>query len=482
MDGLGTRLKGLEEDHTNAFKAAGTTAYSLDEQYSIVDTSKLLELVKLVGAGCRCGSKLFVTTSSMTGHALKLAFQCGECATTTEWIGSKEYSDGSLEVNRDMVVAWEITGGERGHYFKFAETMRCGTYNATSYDQTVGLMRPVILEMEDKVLKNNIDAVNQDNNQTILGFDCQHSRSQRSFGAAPYATTTFISHTPGPNYGKILYQSHISSHQMKEQNMTGKESKDKHTVVKGLTKMVELIDNIKHGICDGSSSGNKSWNDVVQKSAKYETKLPPLSNCFWHGSKGIPAKFNKQVLERRFRAKTKKGLRKKRGNLRFPELIEIGLTGKKVKAHFIRAQKMFPGNAGEMSEEFQGLAEFYQELSENSLPKETVKAVEKFLETNSKKMEKYALGYKTDLEESFHRVVLKYWKKGTSYSYEQYVTKRALAFLDWSENFHAAKKTSYFRKDIVDTFKKFLSTRSRAKTAQNNHYTPTKHGITQYYQ
>ncbi len=84
------------------------------------------------------------------------------------------------------------------------------------------------------------------------------------------------------------------------------------------------------------------------------------------------------------------------------------LTGKKVKAHFIRVQKMFSGNVSGMTEEFQGLAEFYQQLSENTLSKETIRAVEKFLETNSKKMEKYVFVYKTDLKESFHRIVLKY--------------------------------------------------------------------------
>ncbi len=94
-----------------------------------------------------------------------------------------------------------------------------------------------------------------------------------------------MSHIPGLNYGKILYQSHISSHQMKKLKMTKKESKDKYTVVKGLTKMVQLVDSIKHGIYDGSSSGNKLWNEVVQKLTKYKFNAPSLSNCFWYSSK-----------------------------------------------------------------------------------------------------------------------------------------------------------------------------------------------------
>ena len=44
---------------------------------------------------------------------------------------------------------------------------------------------------------------------------------------------------------------------------------------------------------------------------------------------------------------------------------------------------------------------------------ETKQALDDWLEKQTQHMEKYIDGLLTDLEESFHRVVLKYWRKGT---------------------------------------------------------------------
>ena len=58
-----------------------------------------------------------------------------------------------------------------------------------------------------------------------------------------------------------------------------------------------------------------------------------------------------------------------------------------------------------------------------------------WLKNQCKDIQKYCHGLVTDLEESFHKVALNYRKKGTTYAFEEYVTKRALAALDWNENF-----------------------------------------------
>jgi hypothetical protein len=89
--------------------------------------------------------------------------------------------------------------------------------------------------------RTNIDAVNKLGEGALIGLDCQHCRSQRASGPAPYATTTVICHSEGPCYGKILLQEHISTHQMKELKMTGKESKDKMTVDAALKTMVREL-------------------------------------------------------------------------------------------------------------------------------------------------------------------------------------------------------------------------------------------------
>ena len=84
--------------------------------------------------------------------------------------------------------------------------------------------------------------------------------------------------------------------------------------------------------------------------------------------------------------------------MKYPELQNFEIVRKKIKNHFIRSQKLWPGNAQEMAEEFKNLPNFYQELRENSLS-ET--ALEEWFQSKTKNNEtgKYCLGYKTDLEE-----------------------------------------------------------------------------------
>jgi hypothetical protein len=115
---------------------------------------------------------------------------------------------------------------------------------------------------------------------------------------------------------------------------------------------------------------------------------------------------------------------------------------------------------------------------------ETKDALDKWLETQSKNIEKYMYGHLTSLEESFHRVALKYWKKGTSYGYEEYIARRSLAFLDWNERFgkeESERKVFAFRQEIAATFSTYCDSRKAAKGSPNSAYLPKKYGITDYY-
>ena len=50
--------------------------------------------------------------------------------------------------------------------------MNCGQYNHNSYDKTVQLLQPIILEAEDKSYQENVDAVNGMKEDVIFGCDC----------------------------------------------------------------------------------------------------------------------------------------------------------------------------------------------------------------------------------------------------------------------------------------------------------------------
>ena len=414
----------------------------------------------------------------MNGHCLELSYQCNKCGTSEIWNGSNQFPDQSFGVNRDMVRSWLTVGGERGKYFQFCEAMKIGTYNRSSFDRTVTLLIPIILEMEDKNYRLNIDSVNESDDGCILGFDCQHSRSQRATGPAPFATSTFICHTPGSNYGRILYQSHLSTQQMKEMGMNGTESKDKWSVVQGLKKMAELLDHIVKGVCDGSSSGNKQWEDHVASSSKHKQAL--LANCSWHKVKGLEKDFKTKIAEHRTKLAQKEG--RKQYKPTYPEIGELGITGKTIKNHWIYSQKHCYGDRDTMEIEFRSLSDTFQEITEGAMSDETKAALDDWLRNACHQLEKYSDGLLTDLEESFHRVALKYWKKGTSYGLEEYFMRRALAFLDWNENFSKpeAKRTTNFRKSIASTFTHFMASKWNDRNFEKHVFKPQTYGVTGY--
>ena len=144
-------------------QAAGQTAWSLEQQYSIVDTYYLLQFIDCIRKGCQIcnGGTLHPIHYMMQGHCLEFTLLCEQCRSGTEWSGSEKLQDGSYLVNRDVVRAWLVSGGHRGKYLKFTEAMRCGTYNATSFDKTTDLLIPIIREAEDKEYHDNIMAVNE---------------------------------------------------------------------------------------------------------------------------------------------------------------------------------------------------------------------------------------------------------------------------------------------------------------------------------
>ena len=163
----------------------------------------------------------------------------------------------------------------------------------------------------------------------------------------------------------------------------------------------------------------------------------------------------------------------KKYTLKYPQFQYWGITGKKIKSAFYQAQKLWNGNAEEMADEFIGVAEFYKFMVdvvvtdqtkdgpkkiEDGLSDETMEVFTKWLTDFSSDFHKYCHGYLTDIEESFHRVVNKYWKKGNSSQYEEYQLARNLACLDWNENVGKkdGHRTCYFCKDICDLFDKMM--------------------------
>lgn len=479
---LNTSLKSTEDYWRWLAHGASQTDWAFDPKYSIVALEQLFVLVDTIRTGCtHCSGSFYVFNQQMEGHSLQLELKC-DCGTIQMWKGSAQYPDGSSQVNRDITRAWVTSGGQRGNYFKFCQAFKSGTYNKSSFDSTVKLLSPIILEMEDQQYRENIDLVNQ-TGKTIIGLDCQHARSQRASGPAPFATSTCICHNKGPSRGKILYQAHMSFQEMKEQGMSGRESKDKLTVDKGLTLLTSKLTDISTIICDGSSSANKSVRDIIIASERFHVGLN-VANCFWHKAKTLVGDFNKNLLE-----KVKPLKEGKKKELMYPELKEMGATGKKVKNHWYRSQAVAKNDVDAMEDEFCSFIDHYiqkypaePESGWNGVSEATEEAVRDWCKEKCKELQKYVDGHLTDLEESFHRVVLKYWKKGCSYQYPEYIMRRALASLDWNENVGKLKenRTNEFQKDISDRFHKFLLTRRKGPNSEMTVYKPKNLTVTDY--
>ncbi len=448
----------MEEDYVQFVASSATqTAYSVDQQYAMVEISSLLDAFVTLREPCvGCQQRgMMVSNYNLEGHGIQVEFKCINCLYEWKWLGTQRYKDGSLKINRDVVVAWKAVGCERGKYFKFTQALRCGQYNRTSWDKTVQRLYPVIHNMAVQSYKETVDYANTLSTGSIVGCDVQHSRSQRAVGAAPFAGCVFMLHNKGPFYSRVLYQQLVNNQMLVTEGKVKTASKDKHATHLGLGYLAQQLNRIDCGVCDGSSSANKSWRDLIQSSSKFSNK-PTINNCFWHKAKSIPTKFNNEIADKKVLLPKEKQVGNRKYTLKYPQFQEYGITGKKIKSAFYRAQRLAHGDVEEMEAEFIGTAEFYQFMSGNELSSETIKVFTHWLESFTSNFHKYANGLLTDIEESFHRLILKYWKKGSSSQFEEYQLARDLAALDWNENVGKAKdkRTAFFRKDIIDEFNK----------------------------
>lgn len=144
--------------------------------YCVANIGLIFDLILSIRQGCAtCGrASMQFNGFSMEGHTLCINMHC-ICGNIFSWNSSSQYPDGSFQVNRDICRAWFVTGGERGHYFKFTSAFNIGSYNHSSFDSTIQLLRPIIWQLEDDGYAKNIALCNQQK-CTYIGCDCQHCR------------------------------------------------------------------------------------------------------------------------------------------------------------------------------------------------------------------------------------------------------------------------------------------------------------------
>ena len=144
-----SRLKEQEEILKNSGIGAESTAFSFDMKYCILSVGSLFHFGEIMRNGCSlCNGRLYINNLSWNRHSMSITLVCGKCNSADSWTSSSKLPDGSFEINRDVVIAW-LLSGERIKYEQFTKTLRCGTYSRASWDNTIDLITPIILEAED---------------------------------------------------------------------------------------------------------------------------------------------------------------------------------------------------------------------------------------------------------------------------------------------------------------------------------------------
>lgn len=205
---------------------------------------------------------------------------------------------------------------------------------------------------------------------------------------------------------------------MKASKFAGK-SQDKYATDSGLHFLKSELTRIADGVCDGSSSGAKSFHDIIQSA--YPHYNASLQKDIWH----------KEVkIMKAFTAKTKK---------KDAEDLRTKLDGHKLRYWWHLCAKDCGGDVNVFYDKWLGAADHWREskgLNPTSFTQLTA-----FLRSYVPDIGDYVRCRKTSRVESYHGLANKYISKRLHYKYKHYCSRKSLATCDWNENANKKKVT-----------------------------------------
>ena len=174
------------------------------------------------------------------------------------------------------------------------------------------------------------------------------------------------------------------------------------------------LDKISDGVCDGSSSGAKSFREIVQASDKHKTA--GVQKDVWH----------KEVIIMKKWGKLMKGK-------------EQGIEELREKLPAVKLRRWFytcATDCGEDGNVFQanwlGAANHYRTELQLSIAATSI--LYNFLLSSATDLPHYTRCRSTALVESLHGLSNKYTPKRLHYGIERFSARKGLAVLDWNEN------------------------------------------------
>lgn len=198
---------------------------------------------------------------------------------------------------------------------------------------------------------------------------------------------------------------------MQASTFAGK-SQDKFATDRGLETMQTELTQIADGVCDGSSSGAKSFHTIVQNSAKHSKAT--LQKDIWHKEVKILKAWTALM-------KNKKAAE-----------LKSKLSPQKLRWWFHYCAKTCNGDPELFRSLWLGAADHWKDTRQ--LSEESYCLLSTFLREYIPDIGEYVRCRSTSLVESYHGLANKYIPKRIHFRYRRYCSRKGLATLDWNEN------------------------------------------------
>lgn len=489
--------------------------------YGMISVPSLLELLRIARKGCSsCSKGLYISKFEFIGFGIQTTLVCPDQHVCL-WSSSKILPDASLSINREIICAAVLSGLEKTKYVEFFEAARIHCAES-GYNKTASLFYEEVIQPAERELYESSCKSLQEEKEKVIGIDCQYSRSQRQTeyrtsksgevvvkgGPAPHCTCTVMNLTKGSeNYGDILGQFHVSTSDLKDQDLKRTANKELLTTKAALTEIAKKVKDITRVVADGCTS--LEW--VVKECLGSKVEI---STDTWHNGKNLCKAFIKLTSEKRPKTAEEKAdapFDRTRTVMKHPTLSNI--SKKQLKNHFYYSltglsneqmvqrilqfrhhkcsyfqllpldlitlilRDLYPsiarrngidlelhhsraGNVDAQKRVFIGAVDHWYETDSGAkymMTPDDADVLEGFLERQSKKVEAASFNDNTSYIESFHRTRLRFYDKKLYYSNDGYRFRTAIAALAWSareDNDHYS-----WRHKLIERFLDYLSTR-----------------------
>lgn len=387
---------------------------------------------------------------SSSRHVLELELRCARGHPGINWASSASFNGNrGYCLNKQLIAAALLCGLERRELQEFMRLAGFGDMGDSAWKRALDDLYPIIQEEVDRVIAENIAAVNAEPCGSIISTDVQFCRPQRSGGgsiahAAPFATCTVMSKTPGASHGCVVGIKHVRNQDLLDHGFAETQSKEKLATTLACEVVSEELNGVALCVSDPSSTTHAIFASTFLRNAKHSAA--EIGCDPWHTDKNI-AKSHRRLIEerRKLTPEERIGSGNRQYTARYPEVQELGIKTSDVTGWAAHCRAGFHSDAAQCRDEWMKHWDWVLKRSRERrvvLSAAFCKAYCKWLEDVSDDIVDSRFNVFTSEEESSHRVSLVYWRKGYRYGWRAWCARQNLKVLDWNEN-HGSRESKY---------------------------------------